>query len=128
MSQQIDASLTVGVNMEYQNAVSQFQIFKQQVEGEKFEISAGIPKDILNTEATKRALQGIKSELVEIYEVKGKGSFFEVDGKQYKEVIGLMAKGKNAAGQLTTVNLDVASSFKEVDKATKLIVKNTAGY
>lgn len=119
MSQQIDASLTVGVNMEYQNAVSQFQIFKKEVEGQEFNISAGIPKDILNTEATKRALQGIKSELVEIYEVKGKESFFEVDGKQYKEVIGLMAKGKNAAGQLTTVNLDVASSFKEVDKATK---------
>ena len=87
MSQQIDASLTVGVNMEYQNAVSQFQIFKKEVEGQEFNISAGVPKDILNTEATKRALQGIKSELVEIYEVKGKGSFFEVDGKQYKQGI-----------------------------------------
>ena len=88
MSQQIDASLTVGVNMEYQNAVSQFQIFKKEVEGQEFNISAGVPKDILNTEATKRALQGIKSELVEIYEVKGKGSFFEVVSQSRYRAVG----------------------------------------
>ena len=83
MSQQIDASLTVGVNMEYQNAVSQFEVFKRKVEGEEFSISAGVPKDILNTEATKKALQGIKNELVDIDKVRAKVSFFEVDGKKF---------------------------------------------
>lgn len=119
MSQQIDASLTVGVNMEYQNAVSQFAVFKKKVEGEDFSISAAVPKDILNTEATTRALQGIKGELADIDKVTAKVKFFEVDGKKYKEVVELIGEGKNAAGQLATVNLDVASSFKEVDKATK---------
>lgn len=119
MSERIDAVLTVGANLEWENAMNQIKMFKKEVEGEEFSIKAGIPKDALNVDAAKKALESILVKAEEVQKVVASTRMVEVDGKQYEEVTRYMVEYLDKAGKIRTTTVEVANAFDQNKEASK---------